>query len=33
MWHAPTGTETDEIEAMMDDYGFDVEKFDTAMEA
>ena len=33
MWHASTGTDTDEVEAMMDDYGFAVEKFDTMMEA
>ena len=32
MWHAPAGTDTDEIEAMMDEYGFAVEKFDTSVQ-
>ena len=28
MWHAPVDTDTDELETMMDEYGFDVENFD-----
>ena len=32
LWLAPAGTDTDELEAKMADYGFPVEKFDNAME-
>ena len=31
-WLAPAGTDTEDIETMMADYGFPVEKFDNAME-
>ena len=27
MWHGPVGTDTDEVEAKMDEYGFAVEKY------
>ena len=30
MWHAPAGTDTDELEAMMEEYGFAVDTYDTA---
>ena len=31
MWHAPVDTDTDDIEAMMEQYGFNVENFDDAV--
>lgn len=32
LWHAEEGTDTDELEAMFDEYGFTVEKYDNAVE-
>ena len=31
MWHAPVGTETDELESMFEEYGFNVEYYDDAV--